>query len=412
VIATILREDGGTGVHSHVRRFREYLADEGIQTTLVTPWSREPLLSGAVFSVRVGLEPVSGAASVMWYRRWHEKFLRRGLHRQLAGLGETVVYAQGPLEAHAALAARQGPHQRVIMAVHFHTSQADEWVKKGFIKPDKAVFRAIRRLEKTVIPRVDGLVFVSKSARDALLSWLPEARFVRSAVIPNFVEIGEASCVPGERGDLVTVGGLEIAKNQKFLVEVLAEAKRLGRRLTLDLFGDGPCRKELARLASALDVDDQVRFRGFVSNVCDELPGYRVYVHASLCETGPLAIIEAMAAGLPILAGAVGGIPELYESGVQGRFWPLDDPAKAAAILIDLLDSEATRKDAGTASAVRHRNSYDSSILIPQLWSFLMGREGSEDSGIDTEGTGSEIPFLQQSASLSTGEHAFPPGSS
>jgi glycosyltransferase involved in cell wall biosynthesis len=409
VIATILRQDGGTGVHTHVRRFREYLADEGVQTTLVTPWSGGPLLSSSVFAVRLGLEPVSGSASVVWYRHWHERFLRRGLRRHLARLGDAVVYAQGPLEARAALAARQGPHQRVIMAVHFHKSQADEWVAKGYIKPDKRVYRAIRSEERSVIPGVDGLVFVSKSARDALFSWLPEARLLNSALIPNFVEIAETSFPPEGLGDLVTVGGLEIPKNQKFFIDVLAAAKSLGQRLTLDLYGDGPCRKELARRADTLGVGDQVRFRGFVPNVCDRLPGYRVYVHASLCETGPLAIIEAMAAGLPILAGAVGGIPELYEAGIQGRFWPLDDPVKAAAILVDLLDSESTRKDAGTASVDRHRSSYDSSILVPQLWSFLTDRAGSDTV---TERMGSETALSDLDPSSSKSEPAIPPGSS
>lgn len=385
VIATILRQDGGTGVHTHVRRFREYLADEGIQTTLITPWSGGQLLTGSVFAVRLGLEPVSGAASVMWYRHWHERFLRRGLRRHLAKLDDAVVYAQGPLEARAALAARKGPHQRVIMAVHFHKSQANEWVGKKYIKADKAVFRSIRHEEKTVIQQVDGLVFVSKSAREALLSWLPEARSIHSAVIPNFVEIGKPPSPPKRLGDLVTVGGLEINKNQRFLIEVLAEAKMMGRTLTLDVFGDGCCGKDLARLAKSLGVAEQVRFRGFVPNVCDLLPGYRVYVHASLSETGPLAIIEAMAAGLPVVAGCVGGIPELYEPGVEGRFWPLDNPAKAAAILIDLLDSESNLHDAASASMVRHRNSYDTSILAPQLWSFLTGRTVSDSLAARTE---------------------------
>lgn len=408
VIATILRQEGGTGVHTHVRRFREYLSDRGIQTMLITPSSSNPLVSAAVFGVRLGLEPVSRAASVRWYRHWHEVFLRRGLRQHLAELGEAVVYAQGPLEAHAALGARQGPHQRVIMAVHFHMSQAEEWVGKKYIKRDKAVFRGIHRLEKSVIPRVDGLVFVSKSAREALLSWLPEARSIRSAIIPNFVEIGATPSAPEGVGDLVTVGGLEIDKNHRFLIEVLAEAKNLGRTLTLDLFGEGPCHKDLTRLASALGVGDQARFRGFVPNVCDLLPGYRVYVHASVRETGPLAIIEAMAAGLPILAGSVGGIPELYEAGVEGRFWPLDDTATAAGILIDLLDSESKRKDAGTASVVRHRSSYDSSLLVPQLWSFLMGTTGSDAV---TEPPGSETAGQPHTPSPLASELAIPPGS-
>ena len=104
-----------------------------------------------------------------------------------AELGDCVVYAQGPPEARAALRARRGPHQRVVMAVHFRISQADEWADKDQIRRDGAVFRAIRQLEREVIPQVDGIVYVSRWARDALLSWLPEAADVPSAVIGNFV---------------------------------------------------------------------------------------------------------------------------------------------------------------------------------------------------------------------------------
>ncbi len=70
-------------------------------------------------------------------------------------------------------------------------------------------------------------------------------------------------------------------------------------------------------------------------DVRDFLPGYRAYVHASYSESLPLAIIEAMAAGLPIVAGNTGGISELCDDGVEARFWPLDDPAQAAATLIE-----------------------------------------------------------------------------
>jgi glycosyltransferase involved in cell wall biosynthesis/SAM-dependent methyltransferase len=372
LIATILRQEGSTGVHTHVRELRRHLDSKGVGTTLVTPLSRGRMLSGPVFGLRLLLEQVSGAASVVWYRHWHEFFLRQALEHELARVDEAVVYAQGPLEARAALRARRGAHQRVVMAVHFHESQADEWVAKNFITRGGAVFRAIRELESEVIPQLDGIVYVSGSARDNLLGWLPEAAAIPSAVIHNFVEARPAARQPRIVGDLVTVGGLEHAKNQRFLIEVVAEVKKAGRTLTLDLFGDGPCRRDLARLARARGVDDQVRFRGFRSDVRDLLPGYRAYVHSSLCETGPLAIIEAMAAGLPILAGQVGGIPELFEAGLEGRFWPLDDPAKAAAILVDLLDSDTEHGRARAAAIDRHRHHFDSELLAPELWSFLV----------------------------------------
>ena len=372
LIATILRQEGSTGVHTHVRELRRYLDGHGVDNTLVTPFSWRRQLSEPVFGLRLLLVRASGAASVAWYRHWHEVFLRRALHQELAKLGPAIVYAQGPLEARAALNARRCPHQRVVMAVHFHVSQADEWVHKRYIRPSGAVFRAIRQLESDVIPRLDGIVYVSKAARDGLLSWLPEADTVSSEVIPNFVEAPKTPPDLKPLGDLVSVGGLERVKNQRFLIEVLAELKKGGRSLTLDLFGDGPCRKDLTRLTRSLGLDQQVRFRGFRSDVRDLLPGYRAYVHASLKDTGPLAIIEAMAAGLPIIAGQVGGIPELYEAGLEGWFWPLDDPVKAARILTDVLDSEEERARAVAASTGRHRRNFDSGVVAPRLWSFLV----------------------------------------
>ena len=130
---------------------------------------------------------ISPAAAVGWYRYGHEVFIRGALRRHLARAGDCVVYAQCPLSARAALKVRRGPHQRVVMAVHFRISQADEFAETGEIPRGGRVFRAIRRTEREVIPRVDGLVYVSRWARDALTNWLPAAAPVPAAVIGNFV---------------------------------------------------------------------------------------------------------------------------------------------------------------------------------------------------------------------------------
>jgi glycosyltransferase involved in cell wall biosynthesis len=371
VIATILREEGITGVHTHVRQLRRYLEERGEPATLVTPFSWGRALTYPVFGFRRALERCSRPAGVVWYRHWHEVFLRKALHRCLAEAGDCVVYAQGPLAARAALRARQGPHQRVVLAVHFRISQADEWADKKQIRPGGTVFRAIRRVEREVIPQVDGLVFVSKWARDALVSWFPEAADVPFAVIGNFV--APLPVKPGQEqvGDLVTIGNLDLVKNHRFMLEVLAEARRAGRPLTLDVFGEGPCRKDLLRQARSLDLEEQVRFRGFRRDVRDFLPGYRAYIHASYSESLPLAIIEAMAAGLPIVAGDIGGISELVDDGVEARFWSLDDPAQAAATLIDLLDCEPVRLKAARAARERFHRDFDADVVGPLLLSFL-----------------------------------------
>jgi glycosyltransferase involved in cell wall biosynthesis len=373
VIATMLREEGITGVHTHVRQLRRYLEDCGTAYTMVTPFSWGRTLTYPVFGFRRALELCSKSAGVVWYRHWHEVFLRNALRRHLAEVGDCVVYAQGPLDARAALRARQGPHQRVVMAVHLRISQADEWADKKQIRRGGAVFRAIRQTEREVIPQVDGLVYVSRWARDVLLSWLPEASAVPSAVIGNFVAPMNAK--PGQEplGDLVTIGNLDLVKNHRFLLEVLAEARRTGRSLSLDIFGEGPCRKDLLFQARSLGLEEQVRFRGFRPDVRDFLPGYRAYVHASYSESSSLAIMEAMGAGLPILAGNIGPISELCDDGVEARFWPLDDPAQAAVVLIGLLDCEPERLKAARAARERFRRDFDAEVVGPELRSFLFG---------------------------------------
>lgn len=385
IIATILREEGSTGVQTHIQQLRLYLGKSG--ATLVTPFSWRRMLVVPVFGFRLALERCSRSTSVVWYRHWHEVFLCEALRRSLAEIGDCVVYAQCPLAARAALHARVGPHQRVVMAVHFRVSQADEWVKMNQIRRDGRVFRAIRLLERAVIPQVDGLVYVSRWARDALVDWLPEAADVPWAIIGNFV--APLRETPGREaiGDLVTIGHLEYVKNQRFLLEVLAAAKRTERPLTLDIFGDGPLRRDLARLTHSLGLDDQVRFRGYRPDVRHFLSGYRAYVHASYSESSSLAIMEAMAAGLPIVAGDIGPISELCDDGVEARFWPLDDPSQAAAMLIDLLDNESVRSMAASAARERFRRDFDAERIAPRLLSFLRG--------VHPSGHGNALPSLQ-----------------
>jgi glycosyltransferase involved in cell wall biosynthesis len=395
VIATILREEGTTGVQTHFRQLRRYLEEQGSKTTIVTPFSWGRTLTVPVFGLRLALERCSGAASVAWYRHGHEIFLHRALRRTLAGAGDCVVYAQCPLAARAALRARRGPHQRVVMAVHFRISQADEWVDKNLIRRDGVVFRGIRHLEREVIPQVDGLMYVSKWARDALVSWLPEAADVPSTVIGNFVAPLPPRPSQEPLGDLVTVGHLEPVKNHRYILAVLAEAQRVGRSFTLDVYGEGPLHKDLLGQVGSLGLDAQVRFRGFRTDLRDFLPRYRAYVHASYSESSSLAIIEAMAAGLPIVAGNIGPISELCDEGVEARFWPLDDPGQAAATLIDLLDREPARSMAARAASERFHRDFDAEVVGPRLRSFLLGRAPTARTGpvvIDS----AEAPQLTQ----------------
>ena len=376
IIASMLREEGITGVHTHVRQLGRYLRGLEVDAPVVTPFSWNRTLTVPVFGLRMVVERCSRAAGVAWYRYWHEVFLRYALRRRLAELGECVVYAQGPLAPRAALRARRGQHQRVVLAVHFRISQSDEWADKKQIKRGGTVFRRIRQAEREIIPQVDGIVYVSRWARDALIDWFPEAAAVPATVIFNFVApLNSAPRASEPVRDLVTVGNLEFVKNHRYLFDILSETKKAGQSFTLDVFGEGPLRSDLQRRISSLGLVDQIRLRGFRRDVRNLLPGYRAYVHTSYSESSSLAIIEAMAAGLPIVAGNIGPISELFDDGVEGRYWPLDDPIQAAATLIDFLDCEAERLKAAGSGTERFRRDFDADHVAPRLHRFLMGQK-------------------------------------
>jgi glycosyltransferase involved in cell wall biosynthesis len=384
VIAMVPREQGITGVHTHVRQLQRYVKAAGIPSEIITPhsWGARPLhwgqaIATPAFALRPLLERAHGPSHVLWYRASHEVLLRRALRDRLSTLDDCVVYAQCPVSARAALQVRRGPHQRVVMAVHFRTSQADEWADKGQIKRGGRVFRQIRSLERDVLSRIDGVVYVSNWARRALLTWLPEAAETPWVVCDNFVTPWHADRPAQARGDLVTVGNLETVKNHRYLLHVLAEAGRLGHRLTLDVLGEGPELNALTALVSELGLADQVRLLGFRRDVRDLLPGYRAYVHASYSESSSLAIIEAMAAGLPIVAGAVDALGELFDDGVEGRYWSLEDSRKAAEVLVEFLGSDARRAEAGRAAAQRFSRDFDANVVAPRLVAFLQDQHAT-----------------------------------
>jgi len=380
-VAMVAREQGITGVHTHVRQLRRHLDRTGRPAEVVTPhtwagrapWRRSVLLPA--FGARVVLERLYGPANVWWYRWSHEAFLRRALRRRLADEGDCVVYAQCPVAARAALAARRGPHQRVVLAVHFRTSQADEWADKGQIPRDGRVFRGIRRTEREVVPRVDGLVFVSSWARSAVRAWLPEADQVPGVVVHNFVEAPAPVAVQRRPGHLVSTGNLEAVKNHRFLLRVLAAARDLGHVYSLDVFGEGVERGRLLAQAADLGLSGRVTLHGFRTDVQERLPSYAAYVHASYSESSSLAIMEAMAAGLPVVSSRDGALSELFDDPEHGRFWPTDDAVAAAKVLVGLLESPSETQRAGEAARRKFRQDYDADVVAPTLLRFLLSGE-------------------------------------
>ncbi len=371
VVATLLRPEGETGVQTHMQALVTHLQGQGRHATIVSPFSARSPLVRPLFAVRFPLRRVSRSLSVRWYRHWHAHYLRQALRRHLrTPASGRVVYAQCPVSAGVALDVRGT--EPVVMVAHFNISQADEWADRGEITRDGRYFDAIRDLEARVLPRLDGVVYVSAWARDQLQERVPALREVASTTVPNFIDLPEADDDrPVPSRDLISVGTLEPRKNQGYLLDVLAAAERRGHCFSLSLVGDGASRAEWERRARALGLSERVAFLGFHADPRSLLVDHRLYAHAALMENLPLAVIEAMAAGVPVVAGAVGGIPSMITEGVEGDFWPLDDPDAAAGILIDLLADPTRLHGMGEAARRRVESEYAAEVVVPRLEAFL-----------------------------------------
>ena len=124
------------------------------------------------------------------------------------------------------------------------------------------------------------------------------------------------------------------------------------------IVGDGPARGQLQELVERLGISSRVVFAGMRRDIADVLPLVDVFVMPSLSEGFGIAIVEAMAAGLPVVASDVGGIPEIVQHGETGLLVPPGDPAALAAALHELVTRPDRARALGACGRQRARERF------------------------------------------------------
>jgi glycosyltransferase involved in cell wall biosynthesis len=155
--------------------------------------------------------------------------------------------------------------------------------------------------------------------------------------VPNYVDPTAITPKAAPGGDAAYVGRLSEEKG----VDVLLEALQRAPALRLDVLGDGPARPALEALGASLGVGDRVTFHG-------RLPATAVHeamrsaavvaVPSRWYENMPITVLEAFAAGVPVVASALGGLPELIDDDRDGILVPPDEPGILADALTSLTD--------------------------------------------------------------------------
>ena len=176
------------------------------------------------------------------------------------------------------------------------------------------------RYFRAVMPFTDRVVFVSKDSRRYLLEkGRLSAR--KSAVIINGIELGaflEKPAAPLSASPRVrfgAVGRMVPAKAHSILIDAFAQLSRKLPDAELRIVGGGPLEDQLKEQARKAGLDNRIRVEGLNHRIAGVLRELDIFVMSSTSEGLPLVILEAMAAGLPVVSTRIGGVPEVAPEG-------------------------------------------------------------------------------------------------
>ena len=227
-----------------------------------------------------------------------------------------------------------------------------------------------RAVDRFLLRWTDEVICVAKSDRDlALEEGL--ARPGHVSVIYNGIDLSRFE----PRGDegraegrfiVGTVGRLHEQKGHAHLLEAAALIRQAHPQARFRIIGDGPLRGQLEVEARRHRVDDIVEFLGARTDVPVQLREFDLFVLPSLWEGLPYALLEAMAAGVPVVSTDVDGVREVISDGTEGALVPSGNSRALAAAVIELVADDARRARLGARGAETVRQRFSLEAMIEQ----------------------------------------------
>jgi glycosyltransferase involved in cell wall biosynthesis len=173
-------------------------------------------------------------------------------------------------------------------------------------------------------------------------------------------ELGLADDMPA----IGVIAQLIERKGHRVLLDALPSVLAAHPRLRVLFFGKGPLAGVLQEQIDARGLAASVGLVGFRGDLAGLLPCLDIVVHPALMEGLGVSLLQAAAAGVPIVASAVGGIPEAVHDGVNGRLVPPNDPGRLAAALDELLGDPSLRRRLGEAGRRLVRETFSIEAMV------------------------------------------------
>jgi glycosyltransferase involved in cell wall biosynthesis len=306
--------------------------EQGFDQVVLNPFARP---SSAEFAERI--RPVRHEAHVGGLRS--APVVRRWLHGRLADFRPDVVHVM--------------LFPATVAMATLRRSPGVAWLQTNMYGPGLRVARLSRLktpLDRWAGRRFDHVVAISRAVEQFLVTDYGYPPATVSCIPLGWDGAPRPRQADGRPPTVVCVAHFRTEKGHAVLLDAFALVRDEIPDARLVLVGQGELADALRAQVDRLGLGDSVEMTGPVADVWPVLARADVFALPSLSEAYGIAVAEAMAAGLPVVASAVGGVPELVEDGVTGELFPVGDHRALAAHLVRILGSPELAARMGAAA--------------------------------------------------------------
>ena len=329
------------GVSTAIDTYRRHLAAQGVSVTLLAPDYGHTPAEANVWRIPARAVPLDPEDRLMSYR------YLLGLTETLRQESFDLIHIQTPFVAHYA-GLELGRRLGLRCVESYHTYFEEYFHHYIPFLPRRLAAIIARHTSRRQCNAVDALIVPSPAMRDALTAYgvsTPQTVIPTGIPVAQFAQgqgarFRQQHQLPADRPLLLYVGRVAFEKNIGFLLECMAQLRHSHPDTLLLITGEGPAEQALRQQVAQLGLQAQVRFLGYLDRE-RELPdcyaAADAFVFASRTETQGLVLIEAMAAGTPVIALAEMGTKSILDAG-QGCLTPPAEVPAFTRALRDFLD--------------------------------------------------------------------------
>lgn len=268
------------------------------------------------------------------------------------------VHNLAPLVFAGAPARMMPSGPRVIYTEHNQIHRSNEHARRKFREYSRLAHKVVtvsRDLERTLVEKVDvpTPIEVIHNGIDGSPFGLPSNGAVRRelGIDPKAFVVGTAVVLSEQKGI-------------KYLLDATKLVHAEAPEIQFVIAGDGPSRRELEEKARQDGLGPTVRFIGYRSDIPAVIGSFDTYVLPSLWEGLPLALLEALAQGVPIVASTVGGNPEVVEHGANGFLVPPADSRALADHVLRVYRDEEWRRRVDIANRLKFASQFSMDAMV------------------------------------------------